>query len=258
MGDPVLWLGGWASGLACWRAAIEALYPHREHIFMDSHAVLEEPGLLALGASGLPRNGTLVAWSMGSLILHKALAERTFAAECRLVSLSPVFEFCHDGGPPKASLIRMARRLPREREAVLAEFWGISKGNSPVTHGQEAAWLRQSAGYALTSLLQGLEFLGGTGVDRAALPASDRHFFLASPQDPLSPTPRGTSPGREWIGYSRGHLPFLDYPELLGPLFDGTRPSSAPYPGSQGTASQGDSAHGAGAAGTGSSGPGKP
>jgi hypothetical protein len=234
MGDPVLWLGGWASGLACWRPAIEALYPRREHIFLDSHAVLEEPGLLALGAEGLPRNGTLVAWSMGSLILHKALAAG-FRPACRLVSASPIFDFCREGGPwPKAALIRMARRLPREREAVLSEFWGLAMGNSPVTPDLEAAWLGQSAGYALPALLQGLEYLGATVVDRAAVPASDRHFFLASPQDPLSPTPRGVSPGREWIAYSRGHLPFLDYPDLLGPLLAGGRPASAPIPGAAG------------------------
>jgi hypothetical protein len=231
MGNPVLWLGGWASGLACWRDAIEALYPKREHTFLDSHAVLEEPGLLSLAASGLPRSGTLVAWSMGSLILHKALADRALKAECRLVSLSPIFDFCHEGGPwPKAALIRMARRLPREREAVLAEFWSLARGNTPVTPGLENSWLRQSTGYPLPVLLQGLEYLGGTVVDRAALPASERHFFLASPQDPLSPTPRGVSPGREWIGYPRGHLPFLDCPELLAPLLDGARPESAPYP----------------------------
>lgn len=231
MDNPVLWLGGWASGLACWREAIESLYPRREHTFLDSHAVLEEPGLLALAASGLPRNGTLVAWSLGSLILHKALADRTLKAACRLVSLSPIFDFCHEGGPwPKAALIRMARRLPREREAVLAEFRTLVRGNTPVTPAADASWLRQSAAYPLPVLIQGLEYLGGTVVDRAALPESDRHFFLASPQDPLSPTPRGVSPGREWIGYPRGHLPFLDFPGLLGPLFDGARPASAPFP----------------------------
>ena len=225
MGNPVLWLGGWSSGMACWREDIESLYPRREHTFLDSHAVLEEPGLLALAASGLPRKGTLAAWSMGSLILHKALADGAFKPECRLVSLSPIFDFCHEGGPwPKAALVRMARRLRRERDPVLAEFWALARGNSPVTQDQDASWLRQSAGYPLPVLLQGLEYLGGTVVDRAALPASDRHFFLASPMDPISASPRGVYHGREWIGYPRGHLPFLDHPGLLGPLLDGASP----------------------------------
>lgn len=231
MDNPVLWLGGWASGMACWRGAIESLYPRREHTFLDPHAVLEEPGLLDLAVSGLPRNGTLAAWSMGSLILHKALADGAFKADCRLVSLSPIFDFCHQGGPwPLAALIRMARRLPREREAVLAGFWSLARGNSPVTPDRDASWLRQSTGYPLPALLQGLEYLRDTVVDRGSLPASERHFFLASPQDPLSPAPRGVSPGREWIGYPRGHLPFLDFPDLLRPLLDGVRPQTAPYP----------------------------
>ena len=231
MGDPVVWLGGWASGLACWRKPLEALYPRHEHTFLDGHAVLEEPGLLALAAKGLPENGTLVAWSMGSLLLHKALAEGSLDPACRLISAAPIFDFCREGGPwPKAALIRMARRLPRERETVLAEFWNLSKGNSPVTPDQEAAWLGQSAGYALPALLRGLEFLGETVIDRPALPLRKHHFFLASPQDPLAPTPRGVFPGPEWIGFARGHLPFLDYPELFGPMLEGIRPGPAAFP----------------------------
>ena len=229
MGDPVVWLGGWASGLACWRGTLESLYPGREHAFLDAHAVLEEPGLLALAVDGLHGEGTLVAWSMGSLILHKALAEGRLVPACRLISASPVFEFCRQGGPPKAAVIRMARRLPREREAVLGEFWAMAKGTSQVTQGQDADWLRQSRGYSLPSLLQGLEFLGDTGIDRAALPANPRHLFLASPQDPLAPTPRGIFPGLQWRGYARGHLPFLDHPGLLAPWLDGI-PAADKFP----------------------------
>ncbi|MDQ3002863.1 MAG: hypothetical protein M3Y08_16570 [Fibrobacterota bacterium] len=231
MGDPVVWLGGWASGLGCWRLVLESLYPRREHTFLDSHAVLEEPALLALAVSGLPANGTLAAWSMGSLILHQALAEGALDLRCRILSISPIFDFCRKGGPwPKAALIRMARRLPRDREAVLAEFWNLSKGNTSVTHAQEEAWLLQSRSYSLSALLQGLEFLGGTVVDRDSVPINPRHLFLASPQDPLAPTPRGVFPGREWIGYSRGHMPFMDYPALLAPLLNAGRADLADGP----------------------------
>lgn len=231
MGDPVVWLGGWASGLACWRNALETLYPRREHTFLDCHAVLEEPGLLALAAKGLSPKGTLVAWSMGSLLLHKSLAEGSLEPECRLISASPIFDFCREGGPwPKAALVRMTRRLPRERDTVLEEFWKLSKGSSQVTQDRESAWLAQSRGYSLETLLKGLEFLGGTVIDREALPVRKNHFFLASPQDPLAPTPRGVFPGREWVGYARGHLPFLDHPDLLGPLLDGVRPGPAAFP----------------------------
>jgi hypothetical protein len=221
MGDPVLWLGGWASGLACWRRDLEALYPRREHAFLDAHAVIEEPALLSLAASGLAGRGTLVAWSLGSLLLHRALADGSFAAECRLVSVSPIFEFCREGGPwPKAAVMRMARRLPREREAVLAEFWDLAKGNTAVTPEQETAWLGQAGGYELPALLGGLEALAESKVDRAALPPRPFHAFLASPQDPLAPTPRGIFPGKDWIAYPGGHLPFLEHPALLAPLLD--------------------------------------
>jgi hypothetical protein len=231
MGDPIVWMGGWASGLACWRGTLEAVYPHHEHAFLDAHAVLEEPALLGLATKGLSKGGTLIAWSMGSLILHKALVEKSLSPECRLVSLCPIFDFCREGGPwPKAAVIRMARRLSRERDAVLSEFWNLAKGTSAVTQDLVSAWIGQSRGYAIASLQQGLEFLRDTVVERSALPANDRHFFLSSPQDPLAPTPRGIFPGKEWIAYARGHLPFLDHPELLAPILEGASAGSAPSP----------------------------
>lgn len=229
MGDPVFWLGGWACGLACWREALEALYPGREHAFLDAHAVLEEPGLLSLAAKSLATDGTLVAWSMGSLILHKALAEGSLEADCRLVSVSPIFDFCNEGGPwPKAAVMRMARRLSREREAVLEEFWRLCLGTSPVTPARESAWFAQARGYGTESLLRGLEFLADTVVGRSEVPAGGRHLFLASPRDPLAPAPRGVFTGSGWAAYARGHLPFLDHPDLFAPMLDGALPSSAP------------------------------
>lgn len=217
--DPVLWMGGWASNLACWRGTFENLYPGREHIFLDAHAVLSEPGLLPLAAASLPPGGTLVAWSLGSLLLHRALAEDGFRPACRLVSACPIFDFCREGGPwPRAALSRMARRLPKGREAVLSEFWALVKGNSSVTPDQDQAWLAQSRNHPLESLLEGLEALGGLRIERDLLPPQARRHFLASARDPLSPPAREAFPGPGWIGYPQGHLPFLDYPDLLRPL----------------------------------------
>ena len=217
--DPVLWLGGWASNLACWRGTLESLYPGREHIFLDAQAILSEPGLLPLAASTLPPGGTLVAWSLGSLLMHRALAEGDLKPACRLVSACPIFDFCREGGPwPPAALIRMARKLPKSRESVLSVFWTQVKGNSNVTQDREDAWMAQSRTYSLESLLEGLDALGSVRVDRQRLPVSDRHHFLASVQDPLAPPTREAFPGPGWIGYPQGHLPFLDHPELLRPL----------------------------------------
>jgi hypothetical protein len=222
MTDPVLWLGGWASGLDCWRQDLERLYPGREHAFLDAHAVLEKPALLAASAAALPARGVLVAWSLGSLLVHKALQEGAFAPSCRLVSVSPIFDFCAKGGPwPRAAVTRMARRLSRERDAVLSEFRTLAKGDSALSPGQEDAWLVQSQRYSQASLERGLEMLGGTSVSIQAVgrhghPAG--HFFLASSRDPLAPPPGGAFPSGNWVAYPRGHLPFLDYPELLNPL----------------------------------------
>src|SRR5690606_2009446 len=162
---PVLWLGGWASGLACWRSDLETLYPGREHVFLDAHDLLEDPDLLAAAAAGLPADGVLAAWSLGSLLVHRALEAGSFVPSCRVISVSPIFDFCAKDGPwPRAAVMRMARRLRREREAVLAEFWNLVKGGSPVSPAQEESWHGQTRRYPTASLAQGLEVLAGTSI----------------------------------------------------------------------------------------------
>ena len=222
MHDPVVWIGGWASNLACWRGSLEALYPGREHSFLDAHAILEEPGLMQVAADSLPTSGTLVAWSLGSLILHRSLASGDLNASCRLVSVCPIFDFCREGGPwPPAALFRMTRKLPGNRESTLAEFFAQVQGDSPITQAQTEAWKIQSRGYSLDSLLAGLAALNDIKVLRASLPTHERHTFLASARDPLAPPNREDFPGPKWIGFPKGHLPFLDYPDLLRPLLSG-------------------------------------
>jgi hypothetical protein len=222
MSNPVVWIGGWASNLACWRADLEILYPGREHTFLDAHAILSEPGLLPLIASTLPAKGTIVAWSLGSLLLHQSLATGDFQPSCHLVSICPIFDFCREGGPwPPAALFRMARKLPKNRQAVLTEFYDQVQGDSPITPIQAEAWKLQSHGYSLTTLLEGLEALGGIRVARLSLPSYPKLSFLASAHDPLAPPTREDFPALGWTGYSHGHLPFLDYPELLRPLLGG-------------------------------------
>jgi hypothetical protein len=217
MNRSILWLGGWASGLACWRSELEALYPGFTHGFLDAHDVLAQPGLLARAAGGLPPDGVLAAWSLGSLLTQAAIAEGSLRPACRVVSISPIFDFCGDGGPwPPAALARMIRRLPKAREAVLAEFWALMRGNSPVTAAAESAWKAQSRAYPLDTLLQGLEALAEIRVGGGAAPSGS--IFLSSRTDPVAPTPRGVDAGPAWVLYPTGHLPFLDYPATLAPL----------------------------------------
>ncbi len=221
MHEPIVWIGGWASNLACWRSELETLYPSREHTFLDAHVILEEPGLLPLAAATLPPGGTLVAWSFGSLLLHRSLATEKFRPVCHMISVCPIFDFCREGAPwPLAALSRMIRRIPKHREAVLEEFYAQMLGNSSVTPWQSAAWKHQSAGYSQETLIAGLEALSNVKVANAELPSGNRHTFLASVHDPLSPPSRERFPCSNWMSFPEGHLPFLDYPELFYPLLN--------------------------------------
>lgn len=228
--EPMLWIGGWASNLTCWRAAIEERYPGRRHRFLDAHAILADGGVLESAAAGMPKNGVILAWSLGSLLLHRALAEGPFP-DVRTVSLSPVFDFCGEGSPwPPTVLARMLRKLARSREEVLADFWTHIKGDSQVSPEAEEAWKRQASGYGLDALSAGLDALGSVLVDPAALPARPgRHAFVASRSDPLAPAAAGLEEAPGWTLYPRGHLPFLDYPEMVLAALGGTSPeASAP------------------------------
>lgn len=218
MSEPMLWIGGWASNLACWRKSIEARFPGRRHRFLDAHAVLDDASVLESAAAGMPPGGIILAWSLGSLLLHRALSTGTFPA-VRTVSLSPIFDFCGAGSPwPPSVLARMLRKLARSREEVLSEFWSMIKGNSPVTPEEEAAWKAQSAGYGFDTLAAGLETLGSLRADPSYLPIRPgMHLFLSSEGDPLTPSaiqmsglPASLTPDSH--AYAGGHLPFLDHP----------------------------------------------
>lgn len=225
---PLLWIGGWASGLACWRAELEARYPGREHRFLDAHAALSDPDTLAGAAAALPEEGVILAWSLGSLLLHRALASGSPPLpDRRAVSLCPVFDFCAPGSPwPPAVLGRMLRRLSGSRDEVLSGFWTLVRGSSPVSAEAETAWRRQAEAYPLEALASGLEALGRLKADPDA-PAirTGRLALVASAGDPLAPAGAAASgQGRRgWTAYPAGHLPFLDYPEIVRPLLEPAR-----------------------------------
>lgn len=222
--EPMLWIGGWASNLACWRGAIEERYPGRRHRFLDAHAILADAGVLESAAAGMPKNGVILAWSLGSLLLHRALAEGPFP-DVRTVSISPVFDFCGEGSPwPPTVLAHMLRKLARSREEVLADFWTLIRGDSRVSKEAEESWKRQASGYGLDALSAGLDALGSVIVRPAALPVRPgRHAFVASPADPLAPAAPGMEEAPGWTRYPHGHLPFLDYPDLVLAAMGGTR-----------------------------------
>lgn len=216
----ILWLGGWASDPAAFAPELRRLYPSHGHGFLDAHAVLAEPDLLARRALGLPPDAILAAWSLGSLLLHRALIAG-LAPACRMLSICPVFAFCRADGPwPRAAVERMARRLSRDREVVLAEFRVLALGAAPPPERAQA-WTERAAAYPADELARGLRFLADETADPAVLPPSARLAFLASPRDPLSPAARGMAPGRAWSEYPGGHAPFLDYPALTAEALAG-------------------------------------
>lgn len=221
MAEAMLWIGGWASDLACWRGALEARFPGRKHRFLDAHAVLADKAVLESAAAGMPKGGVIVAWSLGSLLLHQALADGPFP-EVRTLSVSPIFDFCAPGSPwPPAVLARMLRKLARSKEEVLGDFLRLMKGASELPAEAEAAWRKAALAHSFDTLAAGLEALGSLRVDAAAIP--DRpgtHRFLASDADPVAPAlhqlaglPEGRAADR--FAYPSGHLPFLDHPDAL-------------------------------------------
>lgn len=214
----ILWLGGWASDLAVWSGALESLYPGRSHRFLDAHAVLDGRADLDAETARLHAGGCLAAWSLGSLLVHRALSQGWRPA-CRILSLSPIFDFCRPGGPwPRAAVLRMARRLPHERERVLAEFRAEAWGQSQVPGELAEAWHARARAYADDTLVRGLEALAEIHLQPESIPRGSEIVFLASPEDPLSPAPSGIGVDAPWRAYPRGHLPFLDFPQLVGPL----------------------------------------
>jgi len=214
----VLWIGGWASDLACWRGALETFYPGSTHRFLDAHALLDGAADLRAEAARLPPGGCLAAWSLGSLLVHQALWEG-WRPDCRILSLSPIFDFCRaDGRWPQAAVLRMARRLPRERDKVLAEFRSAAWGPSQVPGELAEAWDARVRTYPDESLVLGLQTLAEVHLAKGSFPSIPGLVFLASPEDPLSPSAPGAGADPRWRLYPRGHLPFLDFPRIVAPL----------------------------------------
>jgi hypothetical protein len=212
-----LWIGGWASDLSAWSEAIAARYPDRGHRFLDAHALIDGQADLRAEAARLGPDDGLAAWSLGSLLLHRELAQGWRPA-CATLSLCPIFDFCREGGPwPRSVVLRMARRLGRERQSVLEEFRAAAWGRSHVASGLSEAWTCRAAAYPADSLARGLAVLAETQVDPAAA-GLEACLFLASEADPLAPVPSGLEGDLRLRTYPAGHLPFLDYPETVGPL----------------------------------------
>src|SRR5688572_12121952 len=125
----VLWMGGWVSSLDCWEPQLRALFPKFDHRFLDTHAVLDaEAPPFNAGTSGQTGQeiSVVAAWSLGSLRVHRWMAEGTWPVDVPVLSLCPVFRFVQPGTPGtfgESILLRMEQKLGAERETVLRDFW---------------------------------------------------------------------------------------------------------------------------------------
>lgn len=246
----ILWLGGWASNIVCWKNEIEILYPEQAHQFLDVHAMInDELKLFEIvntfysHASSEFKTASVIGWSMGSLVLHKMIgwmreenghSKQEIPKDLKLISLCPIFDFCRTNGPwSENTLTYMIRQLEKKQEAVLQDFWtkmkpnpavnNSSKGNLSVTVQIEKTWLEQVKNYSLQELEAGLEYLRDTKIELSDFPKMENHFLLSSQNDPIAPfnsiTLNNLEPHfNQWYEYPEGHLPFLHYPELVKKL----------------------------------------
>lgn len=231
------WIGGWASDLSCWRDRLASLYPGAQHEFLNAHRLLD-PAVAAreIGVAAA-RSEAVLAWSMGSLVLHRVLVDAARDSSPaghlamlppdspgagehrpRFLSLSPVFDFCRPGGPwPPVVLKRMAARLETDRSGTMAGFWELMTGGTTAGRQWEEEWRVGSAAYSLADLQSGLDFLRETVVSPVGL-SRWKHdlILLADPRDPVAPAwdgePGGACQVRRHAG---GHLPFLMSPEVI-------------------------------------------
>lgn len=224
-GKPVVvWMGGWVSSLACWEPQLSAVFPNHEHRFVDTHDVLDEPAPPATvtGAIGEERTPVVAAWSLGSLRVHRWMAEGAWPTRVPVLSLCPVFRFVPPGAAGafgESILLRMERKLGEEREAVLRDFWRRMPKASAMPPEWEAAWLAGTRRYDDASVLRALQYLRLQTADpRTLVTVPDRWELLAGTQDRLAPVGawRDELPAHARLTvYDGGHIPFWEHPALI-------------------------------------------
>jgi pimeloyl-ACP methyl ester carboxylesterase len=222
----VLWMGGWVSSLDCWEPQLRALFPEFDHRFLDTHSVLDaEVPPFNAGTSGWSSEEPFVvaAWSLGSLRVHRWMADGAWPVDVPVLSLCPVFRFVQPGTPGtfgESILLRMEQKLGAERETVLRDFWRRMPKAADMPPEWEAAWLTGTRRYDDESVLRALRYLRVESADPATLAsvparweliagAQDRLVALGAWKDELPAQAKLTvHPG--------GHIPFWECPDLVG------------------------------------------
>lgn len=223
----IVWMGGWVSSLACWEPQLRAAFPECAHRFVDTHDVLEatEPPVAVTGSSraaGVPIVPIVAAWSLGSLRVHRWMAEGVWPTHVPVLSLCPVFRFVPPGTAGtfgESILLRMEQKLGAEREAVLRDFWRRMPKAAAMPPEWEAAWLAGTRRYDDADVLRALQYLRlQTAEPHTLSTVPDRWELLAGTQDRLAPNAawRDKLPAHAHLTvYEGGHVPFQECPDLI-------------------------------------------
>ena len=152
----------------------------------------------------------IIAWSLGSLLLHRFLNSKNKNSPVNLNSISllsvaPIFKFCNSQNPQKIVSL-MQKGLEQNTEAVLKKFW--KKIAPPQTDSNfEQSWITQALSYSSKQLITSLEFLKQKTSTLKTLNDSTNLAFWCNPQDLLQ-TQWNYSQHTVFI-HSQAHLPFL-------------------------------------------------
>ncbi len=238
MKPVVVWMGGWVSSLACWEPQLRAAFPGYDHRFVDTHDVLEatappvevtgalhgaavSPVASSVAAPVVPH--IVAAWSLGSLRVHRWMADGTWPVRVPVLSLCPVFRFVPAGAAGafgESILLRMEQKLGAERETVLRDFWRRMPKASAMPPEWETAWLAGTRRYDDASVLAALRYLRlQTAEPRTLTSVPARWELLAGSQDRLAPAGawRDELPDTARLTlYEGGHIPFWECPDLVG------------------------------------------
>lgn len=228
----VVWMGGWVSSLVCWEPQLRAAFPEYDHRFVDTHDVLDAaaPPVEVTGAldehgashTGHGATRLVAAWSLGSLRVHRWMADGTWPVRVPVLSLCPVFRFVPAGSAGafgESILLRMEQKLGAERETVLRDFWRRMPKASAMPPAWEAAWLAGTRRYDDASVLAALRYLRQQTAEPRTLTSVPRRWeLLAGSQDRLAPAGawRNELPdGAALTLYEGGHIPFWECPDLV-------------------------------------------
>jgi hypothetical protein len=215
-----VWLGGWSSGFDCWKDDIKIMYPGIKHEFADAHDLIAGHTSLEGILGQVP--GVLIAWSLGSLILHRWLALAGDVYYCRgwrFVCVAPVFDFCRRPGPWPARVIkRMIESVKKDKSKLLESFWSKMVEGQPHVEGHwQVSWQAKARQYHEDALVHGLEYLMNTVVEPDTLNKySDQITCISGINDAVTPWSQNLIPSNfQTFKHHFGHLPFIQTPELF-------------------------------------------